>query len=571
MNADKLRQIQAALARDFAAEPVSPCVKHHVHLVYAHIAGVVDAANLLPLSYPDFESRVDAWSWPTTTAYEACEVAKDNKPYRDFIRARFLWQERAGVTLTELPSNADTPAATAADGGTLITLHDGPRLGPTGTAAVKVKVTVPDAPAAVTGYPTIRRLCLSTPGEEGKHAELETGVNTAQIEYPQRDLDSALHLVGEMPWFRFELPSGTKITEDPWAKRINYDVTPVSQYQKHLFESSTNTDIGPISRYSGHYGLAQRGDDTKATIRAGYASDLSSSRRLVVAGVLDVEGGPSAVSSYDGPKASWGMNQWTWPRGSAAGELHQILCYVYDFFPAAFDRCFGRYGIGVSFRSRNRSWTPSAYNTPLLFRVPCCKLKLGTAEITRSLRAGLDAVGQHLQLADEHGTIASSFSLLTREDTTSVAMLYLLFKAGHDAEIQKAQVQWTSYRITYGKRNLTNPTNDAVLKGFLVSLGSNIDDATRRSHAGNGIAAGTREGQVYPALTAPFSDVGTTEEWRDWGVRCDNAGKTTNPAGTPRTAQQQQAANPQQPQPQPQQPQPQPQQQVNPHAQPAHP
>ncbi len=54
MNADKLRQIQAALARDFAAEPVSPCVKHHVHLVYAHIASVVDAKNLLPLSYPDF-------------------------------------------------------------------------------------------------------------------------------------------------------------------------------------------------------------------------------------------------------------------------------------------------------------------------------------------------------------------------------------------------------------------------------------------------------------------------------------------------------------------------------------
>ncbi len=151
-------------------------------------------------------------------------------------------------------------------------------------------------------------------------------------------------------------------------------------------------------------------------------------------------------------------------------------------------------------------------------------------------------------------------------------MLYLLFKAGHDEEIQKAQVQWTSYRITYGKRNLTSPTNDAVLKGFLVSLGSNIDDATRRSHAGNGIAAGTREGQAYPALTAPFSDVGTTEEWRDWGVRCDNAGKTTIPAGTPRALGQQPAANPQQPAANPQQQHVNPQQQqVNPHAQPAHP
>lgn len=536
MNADKLRQIQTALARDFAAAPVSPCEARHVHLVYAHIASVVDATNLLPLTYTDFETRVDAWSWPTTTRYEECGVVKDNQPYRDFIRARFLWQERPGVTLTELPANADVPEATAEDGGTLIQIHDGPRLGAAGNAAIRVRVTVPAAPPAVAGYPTIRRLCLSTPGEEGKHAELADGVNTAQLEYPQRDRDNALHLVAEMPWFRFELPSGTPITGDPWAHRIHWGVTPASLFKSHLFESSTNTDIGPISRYSGHYGLAQTGADTKAAVRAGFAGDLSPSRRLVVAGVLDVEGGPSAVSSYDGPKASWGMNQWTWPRGSAAGELHQILCYIYDFFPVAFDRCFGRYGLGVSFRSRNRTWTPSAYETPLLFRVPCCKLMSGTTELTRSMRAGLDAVGQHLQLAEEHGTIASSFSMLTREDTTSVAMLYLLFKAGHDVDIQTAQVQWTSFRITYGKRNLRNPTNDAVLGGFLVSLGSNIDDATRQSHASNGIAAGTREGQTYPALSAAFSDVGTTEEWRDWGVRCDNAGKTTNPAGTPRAA-----------------------------------
>ncbi len=533
MNADKLREIQTALARDFAAEPVSPCEKHHVHLVYAHIASVVDAANLLPLSYPDFESRVDAWSWPTTTRYEECAVTKDNQPYRDFIRARFLWQERAGVTLTELPANADVPTATDADGGTLIQIHDGPRLGAAGNAAITARVTVPAAPPAVTGYPTIRRVCLSTPGEEGKHAELADGVNTAQLEYPQRDRDNALHLVGEMPWFRFELPSGTAITGDPWAHRIHYGVTPASLFRSRLIEASTGTDIGPISRYSGHFGLAQSGADTKAAVRAAYAGDLSPSRRLVVAGVLDVEGGPSAVSSYDGPKASWGMNQWTWPRDSATGEIHQILCYVYDFFPAAFERCFGRYGIGVSFRSRNRRWTPSTYNTPVLFRVPCCKLMSGATEITRSMRAGLDAVGQHLELADEHGTIASSFSLLAREDTTSVAMLYLLFRAGHDVDIQRAQVQWTSFRITYGKRNLSNPTNDGVLGGFLVSLGSNIDDATRQAHAGNGLAAGTNEGQTYPALSAAFSDEGTTEEWRDWGVRCDNAGKTTNPAGTP--------------------------------------
>ena len=537
MNADKLRQIQTALARDFAAEPVAPCEKHHVHLVYAHIAAVVDAANLVPLSYPDFESRVDAWTWPTTTAYEACEVAKDNQPYRDFIRARFLWQERAGVKLTELPSNADTPAATAADGGTLITIHDGPRLGPTGSAAVSVKVTLPDAPAAVTGYPTIRRVCLSTPGQEGKHAELETGVNEATVEYPQRDLDSALHLVGEMPWFRFETPSGTKIDDDPWAYRICDGVTVASMYGNHVLETSTSNDFGRISRYKDkndvyHYGFLNSGADTKAAVRAGYASDLSSSRRLVMAAVLDVEGGPSAVSSYDGPKTSWGMNQWTWPDG-ATGEIHQILCFIYDFFPEAFDRCFGRYGIGVSFATRKRTWAKDAYTSPVLFRVPCCKLvNAAGTELLRSMRAGLNAVGQHLELAEEHGTIASSFALLSRHDSTSIAMIYLLNRAGHDADVQKAQMQWTSYRITEALGLVTDPTNDNVLAKFLKRLGSNMPDADRKAHADAGIAAGVDEGQTYPALSAAFSDVGTSDEWRDWALRCDNAGKTTNPAAS---------------------------------------
>ena len=533
MNADKLRQIQAALIRDFAADPVATCAQRHVHLVYAHLAEVVDAATLAPLTHPDFESRVDAWAWPTTTAYEECGVVRSNEPYRDFIRARFVWKERPGVTLTELPANATAAAATAADGGLLITVSDGPRLGPAGRDPVNVRVTLPAAPAAVPGYPTLRRVCLSTPGETGNHAELENGVNTALVAYPQRERENLLHLVGEMPWFRFSIPSGTAIVGDPWAYRINSSVTPASMNGQHIFESSTNTDIGPIQydRLVTGYGLNQLGSDTKPAVLRGYAVDLSASRRLVLAGVLAVEGGPSAVATHDGPKASWGMNQWTWPRGEVFGEIHQILCFIYDFFPAAFDRCFGRYGIGVSFTTRDRVWTKNAYNSPRLFRVSCCKLTLPgqTAEISRPIRAGLTAMGTHLELAQAHDGLSAAFNLLTREDTTCVAFLYLLFKAGHDVDIQTAQVQWTSFRITYGMRNNRAPTNEQGLEGFLVSLGSNVSAAQRRSYANAGFAAGRAQGQTYPAVGAAFSDVGTTEEWRDWAVRCDNAGKATVP------------------------------------------
>ncbi len=269
---------------------------------------MVAADTLLPLSYPAFDTRVDAWDWVTTTRYEQCDVLKTNQPYRDFIRARFLWKERPHqVKVTQLPTNADTPDPTAVDGGALIFLHDGTSLG----TGAQVRVELPAATDPPAGYPGRRRVCLSVPGDAGNHAVLEAGTNVATVAYASPDAANALHLVGEMPWFRLQLPAGTDI-DDPWTYRIGYGVTTAAQSGQHLHEAITDTDVGPIERNGTHYGINQMGDDTRATMRAAYTDHLSGSRRLVIAGVLGAEAGPSAVSTHDGPKVSWGMNQWTW-------------------------------------------------------------------------------------------------------------------------------------------------------------------------------------------------------------------------------------------------------------------
>jgi len=112
-------------------------------------------------------------------------------------------------------------------------------------------------------------------------------------------------------------------------------------------------------------------------------------------------------------------------------------------------------------------------------------------------------------------------------------MIYLFFKAGSEPDIQRAQVEWTSFRISAAIARLQAPTHDAALGAFLRSLGSNIDDATRLQKATASINAGRAEGHSYPALNARFNDAGTAAAWRDWATRCDEAGKETVPAAPP--------------------------------------
>ncbi len=560
-DAEKLRKIQAALQRDFGNEPaVAPCQNpRHVHLLYAHTTHAASTPALLPLSAPEFDQRVDAWVWPSVQAYEDCKVIKHTRPYRDFITARFLWRELPGVSLGPLPPNVTQPAPTTADGGTLLQLSEGTGPSLQHGKPLTVRVTFP-AEQAVSGYPTIRRVCFSTVNTAGQHAEINTpeapGEVTANLTYPAPTVDTELHLLSAAPWFRFELRDhkGNAFQQiaDPWADSTHFrDTWPhkIKPGNTFLYEKTTNTQIGDFSRYTfknkrgetiTFYGIKNVGEDLLAAVRSNYQANMSPSRRRVIEGVLGVEGKPGAIQTYDGPKLSWGMNQWN------RGELAQLLAYIYDFFPVAFAQCFGRYGIGVYFEGRNRNWGPappadgsaprgalggSAYRNPILFRIPCC---VSSAHLQRAWEALTQTTGE--TALNLHRTLAETFRM-TDAQSTSYAMAYIFHKAGTNEDIQRAQVQWTSFRLSNAIRNAYGQplpagneqpprrlSNDDALDYFLRSLGSNEDQTTRLNNA-NTTVGSRPASEGIPVRTANFQDEATTAEWKDWETRCRNANK----------------------------------------------
>lgn len=553
MDAAKLEAIRNALRKEFACDPVkAPCTAGHVHLIYAHDARVIDAAGLLPLTYPDFDAAVDAWVWPTITAYEARTEQKQALPYTTFITARFLWRALPSVTITGLPAEGQPTGPSAADGGVIVVLT-GDRPGftvpppprPGAPPALEVTVTVPAETASPAGYPTLRRVCFSTPGAEGSHAELEAGATSVKLAYPAPGGDSLLRLLDVRPHLRIELrpraprpargarpapPPAPIPIADPWTEKLrgsqeagSPDVPALAAHNHaEVWEATTNRKFGTITRWEQrrnkvlvrtHHGIVNSGSDTRAQVMGAYASEVAKSRHLVLDAVLGVEGGTNALNTWDGPKLSWGMNQWI-----GTGELLQIVCYIYDFFPEAFDRCFGRHGIGAHFTARARRWTPTTYANAKLFRVPCCQ---------GPVQATLTAVRADLQRASNHAHIATAARMVPL-DTTSYAAVYLFHQAGLDADIQRAQAQWTSFRVTYAMATYhpgQTLTNRQALDDFLKSLGSSVDDATRLAAAQAAIAEARSRGITYPTFDATFDDTGTAESWRSWVKRCEDAGK----------------------------------------------
>ncbi len=522
-SADALREIQTALEKEFSADAVVAecCANAAVHLVYAHSANPVTPASQVRLVHTAFDERADSFPWTTPPKYEASTAPRYNQPYRDFIAARFTWKELAEVSFQKWPTGATEPEATADDGGTLVEFEGG-----SVRSESEVELEVPDAPALpadYADYPTIRQVCLSVPGVRGNHAEVnspDNDTNTATLAYPAPGADDALRLLSVTPHFKFELrPSdgGNIPIEDPWEYRICYGVTPAEHYTHSVYEVTTEQRVGGITRYDRRYGIKHDGADSAATVRAQYLdapTHFSPSRALLIDTILKVEGGPAAVTTYDGPKLSWGMNQFNIPAGGT-GELHQILCYIYDFFPETFENCFGRYGIGVRFTRRARVWNPhTTYGEPTLFRVPCCDT---------GLPAKLDAITADLSSEESFAALARQFAL-RREDTTTAAMIYIFHRAGYVPEIQEAQLQWTSYRVTYSLRGVERPTIRGGLRPFLRSLGSNMSDADREANA-NAAFRAARERGVTTDPDGAFSDEGSEAEWYDWTVRCENAGK----------------------------------------------
>jgi hypothetical protein len=276
-----------------------------------------------------------------------------------------------------------------------------------------------------------------------------------------------------------------------------------------------------VAKYAGE------GTDT-SELGARYSGDLGASRVKVFKAVKNVEGACESIATYDGPKISWGINQWTLPKGGG-GELWQLMAFIYDFFPQAFARRFAYYGFGVWFEGRSGTWTAhGTYKNVVVYRVPCCGPKTRTG-IDAVFAAGKDAAENNTGASGDKPPgamkkIADAFSV-TRDATTSYAMCHVFTTAGADEDIQKAQAQWMSYRIT--STSPVGKTISTVINEFLKSLGSNMSDTARFNSAVSALKGEYDTAGVTALLAETFSDDGAAKEWIDWPTRCTNAGKST--------------------------------------------
>jgi hypothetical protein len=80
-------------------------------------------------------------------------------------------------------------------------------------------------------------------------------------------------------------------------------------------------------------------------------ADLSPSVVRVVRAVSLNEGKLEAVNSYDNCYLSFGLFQWTSGAGTEPGELAALIARVKQAAPAAYDDCFGRYGLDAKLPS----------------------------------------------------------------------------------------------------------------------------------------------------------------------------------------------------------------------------
>lgn len=74
---------------------------------------------------------------------------------------------------------------------------------------------------------------------------------------------------------------------------------------------------------------------------------LAPSVQRVLAAVSQNEGRLEAINTWDAAFLSFGFLQWTAGTGSAPGELPALLARLQQMDGAAFERCFGRYGLAV--------------------------------------------------------------------------------------------------------------------------------------------------------------------------------------------------------------------------------
>jgi len=488
-----------------------------LHLVYAHKAALVD---------PD-ETLRNGVSGPQ--AYESAEEPKHATVFKDFLGSRLLWTPIEGAELNRVPNLRQPGTPTTIADGTLLHFEH-TQFNP---VAFKVECKAPSDDDSDTYHPPRRRLCLSIPGSAGSHADVDAPSGSqvsAELDYPVATQDTALRLFAVAPGFDFEFRpapprNGEQQTAEPQAATITDPWTDsprglADKYGWSLHEKSASFWVGNMTRYryQGNYlyGLqkkaGQAGTTTTFDLAERHSADLGASRVTVFKAVKEIEGACESVASYDGPKISWGINQWI------RAELWQIVAYIADFFPDAFARRFGWFGIGVHFTSRNTRWGKyDTYRNVNVYRVPCCG---------STTRSALDAI-----LAPKDGPIrpalARAIPINFNQDTTSYAMHYVFSAAGTDQDIQRAQAEWMSFRIS--STNPVGKTLDTVVDDFLKSLGSNMPAADRLTKARAALGD-----QAATLLAETFSDDGASTAWTDWATRCDNANKARTGSETTR-------------------------------------
>lgn len=409
-----------------------------------------------------------------------------------------------------------------------------------------------EAGAGEAKYPKRRRFCLSFVGEVGEHedVDVDTGTTPVELAYHKATQDSELRLFCVSPGFKFTLLPGGATREvdrgvvdggavpptvtpaDVTRLEALYDVDAWGQSTRtmgngtQIYEVSSKLVVGNLvsSRYGDGVMKSAHapGVTTTEKLAETYAGQLGHSRQLLFKAVWDIEGACESVATYDGPKLSWGINQWIASKG---GEIYQILAFIYDFFPDAFARRFAYYGLGIWFKSRKRRFDPRAtYDDVIFYRVPCCggKVRAGLDAVLKGALA-VTAAGQDDLPPPQKRPLAAALQVDPSE-TTSLAMCYVFTAAGADPAIQKAMAQWMSYRISS-----THPIPDGadgpepktllvVITEFLHSLGSNVPDSVRNGRALSALGAQDPDEK--------WSDDDADLAWIDWETRCTDAGKS---------------------------------------------
>lgn len=196
---------------------------------------------------------------------------------------------------------------------------------------------------------------------------------------------------------------------------------------------------------------------------------ISPSSANVLQAVVNNEGHMEAVNSYDDAFLSFGLQQWTSGPGNTPGELAALLQEIRSLDPAAFQDCFGRYGLGVSLGAAAPGWPQTGF-------LSLAGNVLGTGDAKQVLR--------------------------------SPEWAYRFWRAGHVDSIRRAQADLAAQRIRLacGRETHNHPAGAWLTSEYGVAL--LLDEHVNRP--------GHVPGTVSTALDAMIAN-GVSDDPAAWG------------------------------------------------------